>query len=54
MKTKREHEVIKNVELVEFDSETDLFKYIKKLPPISLLNFSLDHENPCLIELIIN
>ena len=51
-KTKREHEVIKNVELVEFDSEERMFKYIDKLKPNSLLNFSLDHEKPCLLELV--
>jgi len=50
-KTKREHEVIKNVELVEFDSEGDMFEYIEKLNPISFLNFSLEHEKPCLLEL---
>lgn len=49
-KTKREHEVIKNVELVEFDSEGDMFKYIKKLSPYSLLNFSLEHEKPCVLK----
>lgn len=51
-RTKREHEVIKNVELVEFELENDVFKYIKKLSPFSLLNFSLDHEKPCLLELV--
>lgn len=50
-KTKREHEVIRNVELVEFDSESEMLKYINKLNPISLLNFSLEHEKPCLLEL---
>lgn len=50
-KTKREHEIIKNVELVEFDSENDMFKYIKKLSPFSFLNFSLDHKNPCVLKL---
>lgn len=51
-KTKREHEVIKNVELVEFDSENDMFKYIKKLSPFSFLNFSLEHEKPCVLKLV--
>lgn len=50
--TKRKHEVIKNVELIEFDSERDMFKYIKKLSPSSLLNFSLEHKKPCLLKLI--
>lgn len=51
-KTKREHEVIKNVELIEFDSEDDLFEYIGKLSRFSLLNFSLEHEKPCLLKLV--
>lgn len=50
-KTKREHEVIRNVELVEFDSENDMFKYIKKISPFSFLNFSLDHKTPCVLKL---
>lgn len=49
-KTKREYEVIKNVELVEFDSENEMFKYIKKINPFSLLNFSLEHEKPCVLK----
>lgn len=48
-KTKREHKVIKNVELVEFDSEDSMFEYIKNLNSISLLNFSLEYEKPCLL-----
>jgi CRISPR/Cas system-associated endonuclease/helicase Cas3 len=51
-KTKREYEVIKNVELVEFNLESEMFEYIEKLNPISLLNFSLEHEKPCLLELV--
>ena len=51
-KTKREHEVIKNVELIEFDSENDMFKYIKKLSPFSFLNFSLEHEKPYVLKLV--
>lgn len=50
-KTKREHEVIKNVELVEFDTEEDMFEYMDNLNPVSLLNFSLEHKNPCLLRL---
>ncbi len=48
--TKREHEVIKNIELIEFDSEENMFKYIKNLSSLSLLNFSLDHKKPCVLK----
>jgi len=51
-KTKRAVEVIKNVELVEFEKESEMFKYMKKLSPQSLLNFSLEHEKPCLLKLV--
>ncbi|MCX6739302.1 MAG: hypothetical protein NT098_04630 [Candidatus Parcubacteria bacterium] len=51
-KTERKHEEIKNVELVEFLSENDLFAYMEKLNPFSLLNFSLEHEKPCLLKLV--
>ncbi|MFH1188984.1 MAG: hypothetical protein V1652_04045 [bacterium] len=51
-KTKREHEVIKNVELVKFELESDMLKYIKSLSPFSLLNFSFEHEKPCLLKLV--
>lgn len=51
-KTKREHEVIKSVELVEFDTEDDMFEYMDNLSSVSLLNFSLEHEKPCLLRLV--
>jgi len=51
-KTKRTYEVIKNVELIEFEKENELFKYMKKLKPESLLNFSLEHEKPCLLKFV--
>lgn len=51
-KTKREHEVINNVELLEFNSENEMFEYTKKLNPAALLNFSLEHEKPCILELV--
>ena len=51
-KTKREYEVIKNTELIEFDSEKSMFGYMKKLKPTVLLNFSLDFKNPCLLKFV--
>lgn len=51
-KTKKEHEIIKDVELIEFDSEDNMFEYIKNLSPFSFLNFSLEHENPCVLKLV--
>ena len=51
-KTKKEYEVIKNVELIEFDLEKDMFKYMKKVSPFSLLNFSLEHEKPCILKFV--
>ncbi len=49
-KTKREHEVIKNVELIWLDSENAMRKYLKRLNPFLLLNFSLEHEKPCVLK----
>jgi hypothetical protein len=51
-KTNREYEKIKNVELVEFETENELFKYLKKLSPKLLLNFSLDFNKPCVLKLV--
>ncbi|MCK5413105.1 MAG: hypothetical protein KAI57_01890 [Candidatus Pacebacteria bacterium] len=51
-KTKREYEIIKNVKLTEFELKDDMFKYIKRLNSHSVLNFSLEHEKPFLLELI--
>ena len=51
-KTKREHEVIKGVELLCFDSEKSMFGYIKKLNPRLLLNFSLEHDMPSVLKLV--
>jgi hypothetical protein len=51
-KTKTEHEEIKNVELLEFETEDEMFEYIKILKSTSLLNYSLEHEKPCLLKLI--
>jgi len=49
--TNKEYEEIKNVELLEFDIEDEMFEYIKNLSPISFINFSLEHEKPCLLKL---
>lgn len=51
-KTKKEYEVIKDVEIIYFDFKSEMFKYIKKLDPVLLLNFSLEHEKPCVLKLI--
>lgn len=51
-KTKVEYEEIKNVELLEFETEDEMFEYIKILKPTSLLNYSLEHEKPCLLKLV--
>jgi hypothetical protein len=51
-KTKQEHEKIKNVELVEFESEKEMFKCLKKLSPRLLLNFSLDFKKPCILKFV--
>lgn len=51
-KTKREKEIIKNVEMLEFNSEDEMFEYIKNINPIFMINFSLQHEKPCLLKFI--
>ncbi len=51
-KTKQGYEVIENVELVKFNTEDDMFEYIKNLNPASFLNFSLEHKSPCVLKLI--
>jgi len=51
-KTKQEYEAIKNVELLEFESEELIFEYLKILPDISFLNYSLEFEKPCLLKLV--
>ena len=51
-KTKHEHDIIKNAELLEFDSEKAMFRYMEKLKQVSLLNFSLDFKNPCLLKFV--
>lgn len=41
---------ISNVELVEFDSRKDMFGFLKRLDGKSLLDFSLEHEKPCILK----
>ena len=48
--TNRQYEVIENVELLEFDFAKDMFEYIKTLNKISFINFSLEHEKPCVLK----
>ena len=49
-KTKRGFEILKNVELVEFSTAGEMFSFIKKLSPYHLINYSLEHENPCVLK----
>lgn len=43
-------EEIEKVELVEFDSEKDMFSFLKKLSPIELLDYSTNHNKPCVLK----
>lgn len=45
-------EEIRNVELVEFDSEKGLFSFMENIDKHLLLNFSLEHERPCILKLV--
>lgn len=49
-KTRHPHEVLRKVELLEFDKEKEMFKNIKKTESNQLINYSLDHEKPCLLK----
>jgi len=51
-KTMREFEVLKGVELIEFSNATEMFNFIKKLNPFHLINYSLEHDNPCVLKFI--
>ena len=42
---------IANVELCEFNSRKAMFGFLKKLDKKSLLDFSLEHEKPCVLKL---
>jgi hypothetical protein len=50
--TKRNFEKINNIELIEFNTEGDMFKYMKTVDSQLILNFSLEHEKPCLIKFV--
>lgn len=41
---------ILNVELVEFSSKKEMFHYIDKLDNKSLLDFSVEHDKPCILK----
>lgn len=47
---KNEVEKIKNVELVEFDSEKNMFDFLKNIDEKSMINFSTQHEKPCVLK----
>lgn len=49
-KTKRPHEVLRDVELVEFEKESDMFDYINEISPTLLINFSLEHDKPYVLQ----
>ena len=41
---------ISNVELVEFDSKRAMFNFINGIDDKSLVDFSLEHEKPCILK----
>lgn len=43
-KTKQDHEVLKNVELLEFFSANEMFRHLKKIEITSLLNYCFDDK----------
>lgn len=43
-------EEFSNVELVEFRSKKAMFSFIGKLKDKSLIDFSLEHEKPCVLK----
>ena len=49
---KLDYKEIKNVELVEFDSERKMFNFLKKLDNKLLIDFSLEHDKPCILKLL--
>ncbi len=44
------YEEIRNVEIVEFASKKSMFSYLKKLNPSLYIDFSVEHEKPCLLK----
>ena len=49
--TARKHEVIKGVELLSFDAERSMLRYVSNLNPLLFLNFSLEHDVPMVLKL---
>ena len=43
-KTKIEHDVMENVEVLEFNSQKDLFSSLKKVSKSSLINYCFDDK----------
>ena len=43
---------ISNVELVEFDSKKAMFSFMDQLDNKSLLDFSLEHDKPCILRFV--
>lgn len=51
--TSRSHEVIGDVEMVEFDTEDEMFVFIENIKSTKFLNFSLEHKRPCLLKFVV-
>ncbi len=47
---KTEVEKIENVELIEFESEKDMCEFLGKIDDRQMINFSTQHENPCVLK----
>lgn len=45
-----EVEEIKNVELIEFDLEDNMFDFLRTLDDRLFLNFSTQHKKPCVLK----
>lgn len=41
---------ISNVELVEFSSKKEMFTFLKRITNKSLIDFSLEHDKPCILK----
>jgi len=48
---KKDFNEVKNVKLIEFFSQNDLKKYLKKLPDTKLLDFSVEKDFKAVLEL---
>lgn len=47
-----EVEKIENVELIEFELESDMFEYLKTIDDKLLLNFSTQHGKPLVLKMV--